>query len=70
MLIQETQDRGGTHYRLWADIVPCNHPQDLYNLLFYSTWSNAKQPEVPQIKAQFILDRDAVNNLRELLENK
>ena len=70
MLIKETQDQSGTYYRLWADLVPCDCPNDMYSLIFYSTWSNAKDPEATQVKATFLLDQDSIDNLKELLKTK
>jgi hypothetical protein len=67
-LIAETSDPHGSTYQLWAEIIPCEAPRNIIELRFSSTWSGAKQPQDPQIKAKFLLDATGLDNLRRLLE--
>lgn len=67
MLIQETQDGQGHTYQLHADVTLCDHPNNHYNLIFYTFYSNARDCNGRQIKSQFILNEQGLRNLRLLL---
>jgi hypothetical protein len=67
MLIQETKDGQGNSYELHAEVQKCDHPPGQYNVTFYTYYSGSKNPNERQIKSQFILDKDAMKKLSDLL---
>lgn len=67
MLIHEVKETSGSTYQLFADLNPVDSPAGHHMLTFYSVWTGAKDPEAPQVKGQFMLGPDAINNLKELL---
>lgn len=66
-LINQTTDGQGTVYQTWAEMIPCDRPFDTVCLRFSSTWTGAKNPESPQVKAEFFLDSAARHSLQQLL---
>jgi hypothetical protein len=39
-------------------------------LKFSSTWTGAKNPDIPHQKGQFLMSPDSLNNLKDLLNAK
>lgn len=68
-LIHEVSESSGSTYQLFAELVPVLNPAGHHTLTFYSVWTGAKDPEAPQVKGQFMLGPDAINNLKQLLGN-
>lgn len=69
-LVHEVPEASGSTYQLWAELAPVANPSRHYQLTFSSVWTGAKDPEAPQIKGQFLLGADAINNLRQLLDQQ
>ena len=70
MLIHEVKETSGSTYQLFADLKTMDSPVGHYMLTFYSVWTGAKDPEAPQVKGQYMLGPDAIDNLKELLETQ
>ena len=69
-LIHEIQESHGSHYQLWAELIPCQQPDDHVELRFASVWTGAKDPDHEQTRARFLLSPSALTNLRQLLGTK
>lgn len=67
-LIHETPEASGSTYQLWAELSPVANPSGYQQLTFSSVWTGAKDPEAPQVRGQFLLGKDSLNNLRNLLD--
>ena len=67
-MIHEVQEQSGNNYQLWAEFTDCTLPLDYKTLRFYSMYSGAKDPGVPWNKGEFFLPPEAVQSLKELLE--
>lgn len=66
-LIHETEEPSGSTYQLYAEIIECESPQGMKQLVFSSVWTGAKHPKEHQTKCNFMLDDAAVAKLKELL---
>jgi hypothetical protein len=66
-LIHDTEESHGSHYQLWAELIPCEHPGDHVELRFCSVWTGARNPDHEQTRARFLLSPTALANLRQLL---
>lgn len=69
-MIHEVQEQSGNNYQLWAELTDCAVPTGYKTLKFYSMYSGAQDPTIPWNKGQFFLPPDAVQNLRDLLDEK
>ena len=67
MLLQETVDGKDNQYQLHADLIPVDHPPHHYNLIFYSYYSASRDPNARQIRAQFVLTREGLEQFKTLL---
>ena len=61
------QNTGG--YQLYAELRSIPALKGEYELKFTTVYDNAKDPDAEQVKAQFILTEDAVNNLWDVLSD-
>lgn len=68
-LITKIQDDRGTFYEIWAELTKCKHPSGTSCLRFSSIWTGAKKSADPQIKAEFFLDVQGAQQLRDLLKD-
>jgi hypothetical protein len=66
-LIHETEELSGSAYQLYAEIIECESPQGMKQLVFSSVWTGAKHPKEHQTKCNFMLDPTAVAKLKQLL---
>lgn len=66
-LILETQETSGSAYQLYAEVINCETPTGMKQLVFSSVWTGAKHPKEHQTKCNFMLDADAVTKLKDLL---
>jgi hypothetical protein len=68
-LINQTQDdRNGSLYQVWAELVPCSSPPGTQFLTISSRWTGSKDPNAFQKKFEMLLDQDAQANLIDLLD--
>jgi hypothetical protein len=67
-LIHQVDERSGSTYQLWAEITDCARPEGYKSLRFYSTYTGAKDPEIPWQKGEFFLSPDSLQNLKDLLD--
>lgn len=70
VLVHSVEEAKGSEYRLFAELVPCNHPEDYVKLVFSSQWTGAKNPEAEQTKFECFLSPDSVKNLQQLFEKQ
>jgi hypothetical protein len=66
-LIHETEELSGSAYQLYAEIIECESPQGMKQLVFSSVWTGSKHPKEHQTKCNFMLNDAAVAKLKELL---
>jgi hypothetical protein len=69
-LIHDIEESHGSHYQLWAELIPCKHPGDHVELRFSSVWTGARNPDHEQARARFLLSPSALANLQQLLGSK
>jgi len=69
-LINEIPESSGSVYQLWAELTDCAVPPGYKVLKFSSTWTGAKNPDIPHQKGQFLMSPDSLNNLKDLLNAK
>jgi hypothetical protein len=68
-LIRSVPETSGAEYQLWAELYPVQGPGNLYALRFSSVWTGAKDPEAPQTKGDFFLERENLNQLQNLIKD-
>jgi hypothetical protein len=69
-LIHEVCETSGSVYQLWAELTDCALPTGYKTLVFSSTWTGAKNVDIPYNKGQFFLPPEGIQNLKELLDTK
>jgi hypothetical protein len=69
-LIHQVDEQSGSVYQLWAELTDCLRPEGYKTLKFTSTYSTAKNPDIPWSRGEFFLPLEALTNLKELLESK
>ena len=69
-LIHQVAESHGSHYQLWAELVPCEHPADHVELKFSSIWTGARNPDDGQVRARFLLSPDALSTLQQLIGSR
>jgi hypothetical protein len=69
-LIHEVSETSGSVYQLWAELTDCAVPAGYKTLKFSSTWTGAKNADIPYNKGQFFLPPEGIESLKELLDTK
>jgi hypothetical protein len=69
-LIHEVNENSGSCYQIWAEIIHVENPLEHKQLIFSSVWTGAKNSKEHQRKCEFLLSPDALDNLKELLEQQ
>lgn len=68
-MIRSVAEASGAEYQLWAEVTPAQGPGELYAVKFTSIWTGAKQPDAPQSRGDFFLDKTDLARLLELIKN-
>ena len=57
-------------YELYAEMRPISALGNKeHELIFTTKWADSKNPDEEQVKAQFIIDEEAIKNLKNLVSN-
>jgi hypothetical protein len=67
-MIRSVAEASGAEYQLWAEVSACQGSGDLFAVRFSSVWTGAKDPQAPQAKGDFFLERDDLHRLQRLIE--
>jgi len=68
-LIRSVPEVSGAEYQLWGELYAVPNSNDLYALRFSSVWTGAKDPEAPQSKGEFFLQREDLARLDTLIKD-
>lgn len=68
-IIQETTEESGSVYQNIVEVKSLIFPAEFKQIEFSSVWTGAKNPEEPQKKYSILLNKEGIQNLKELLNS-
>jgi hypothetical protein len=68
-IIQETIEESGSIYQNIVEVKSIMFPSEFKQLEFSSVWTGAKNSEEPQKKYSILLNKEGIQNLKELLNS-